>query len=202
MKLFFSPTSPYVKKVLICADELGLSDKIELLPAKASPVLRDQSIVAKNPLGKVPTLLTDEGVALFDSRVFCEYLNDIADADLFPKDKRAKWNAIAMQALGDGLLDAALLARYESFLRPQEFLWKDWETGQIDKVKSCLADFENNTSKDSVFHIGHITLACGLAYLDLRFDYLDWRASHPKLKFWFEEISKRKSFAKEWSLKE
>jgi len=202
MKLFFSPTSPYVKKVLISADELGLSNKIELLPAKASPVLRDQNIVAKNPLGKVPTLLTDDGLVLFDSRVICEYLNDIANGPLFPQDKRAKWDAIAMQALGDGLLDAALLARYESFLRPQEFLWKDWESGQIDKVMSALADFESNTLQDSVFHIGHISLLCGLSYLDLRFDYLNWRTSHPKLSAWFEKNSKRKSFTKEWSLKE
>ena len=83
MKLFFSPTSPYVKKVLISAFELNLADQIELLPAKTSPVLRDQSVVAKNPLGKIPTLIVADGRALFDSRVICEYLNDIANGHLF-----------------------------------------------------------------------------------------------------------------------
>jgi len=199
MKLFFSSTSPYVRKVMICAHELGLSDQIELLPAKASPVLRDQSIVAKNPLGKVPTLLTKEGHSLYDSRVICEYLNDIASGSLFPSNGSLKWEAITMQALGDGLLDAALLARYETFLRPKELCWNEWVSGQMEKIQSALTSFELTPLTDN-FHIGQITLACSLGYLDLRYDHLNWRDSHPKLKKWFEEISKRESVKKEWVL--
>jgi glutathione S-transferase len=202
MKLFFSPTSPYVKKVLISAYELNLADQIELLPAKTSPVLRDQSVVAKNPLGKIPTLIADDGRALFDSRVICEYLNDTANGQLFPKEQNAKWDAITMQSLGDGLLDAALLARYETFLRPEDRQWKVWESGQLEKIHSALVNFESHTLSGSEFHIGHITLLCALSYLDLRFDYLNWRTSYPKLKAWFEVASQRKSYTKEWALAE
>ncbi len=201
MKLFFSPTSPYVRKVMICAHELGLSEKLELLPAKASPVNRDPSIVEKNPLGKVPTLLTSEGRALYDSRVICEYINELGSGNLFPKSGALRWEAITLQALGDGLLDAALLARYETFLRPKELCWTDWVNGQLEKIHSALTDFEMQIDhhKDT-FHIGHITLACSLGYLDLRFEHLEWRKSYPKLKTWFEEISKRESIKKEWAL--
>jgi len=199
MKLFFSQTSPYVRKVMICAHELGLSNQIELLPSKASPVDRDKSIVEKNPLGKVPTLLTQEGLALYDSRVICEYLNDQGSGQLFPTNPALKWEAITMQALGDGLLDAALLTRYETFLRPKELCWNDWVNGQIEKIHSSLQQFESTIHNDS-FHIGQITLACALGYLDLRFDHLAWRKSHPKLKDWFEAINKRESVAKEWTL--
>jgi glutathione S-transferase len=199
MKLFFSSTSPYVRKVMICAHELGLSSQIELLPAKASPVERDKSLVDKNPLGKVPTLITHEGISLYDSRVICEYLNDIGSGHLFPQDKSQKWEALTMQSLGDGLLDAALLARYETFLRPKELCWNEWVNGQRDKIQSSLTYFESLTLADK-FHIGQITLACSLGYLDLRFEHLNWRQSNPKLKAWFEVISQRESVAKQWAL--
>lgn len=199
MKLFFSPTSPYVRKVMICAHELGLADQIVLLAAKASPVDRDKSIVEKNPLGKVPTLVTNAGLALYDSRVICEYLNDLGKGNLFPKEESHKWEAITMQSLGDGLLDAALLARYETFLRPKELCWNEWVSGQLEKIHSALNYFESNSHSDS-FHIGQITLACALGYLDLRYAHLEWRKAHPKLKAWFEEIGTRESVKKEWSL--
>jgi len=199
MKLFFSPTSPYVRKVMICAHELGLSEQIELLPAKASPVERDKSIVEINPLGKVPTLITKDGISLYDSRVICEYLNDLVAGNLFPKDHQQKLQAITMQALGDGLLDAALLARYETFLRPKELCWDDWYKGQLEKIQSALQCFES-TLQTNTFDIGHITLACSLGYLDLRFDHLEWRKSYPKLKSWYEQVGKRESVTKEWAI--
>ena len=107
-----------------------------------------------------------------------------------------------MQSLGDGLLDAALLARYETFLRPEDRQWKEWESGQLEKIHSALVNFESHTLSGSEFHIGHITLLCALSYLDLRFDYLNWRTSYPKLKAWFEVASQRKSYTKEWALAE
>src|ERR1700733_11395148 len=91
MKLYYSPTSPYVRKCLVAALELGLREKIELLPAAAHPVDRDRALVVHNPLGKVPTLITDEGAALYDSRVICDYLNSLGDARLIPPQGSARW---------------------------------------------------------------------------------------------------------------
>src|SRR5260221_10537422 len=114
MKLFFSPASPFVRKVLVVAIELGMEGRIERLPSAVHPVNRDQAVVAKNPLGQVPTLLLDDGTPLHDSRVICEYLDAQAGgARLFPAPGAARWQALTEQSVADGLLDAAILSRYE-----------------------------------------------------------------------------------------
>jgi glutathione S-transferase len=199
MKLFFSPTSPYVRKVLLCAHELHLSESIELVVAQVSPIDRNLVVGAQNPLGKIPALITDQGQTLFDSTVICEYLNDLAAGHLFPKSADKKWQALTMQSLGDGLLDAALLARYETFLRPSEFRWNDWTNGQIDKIQAAMKFFEARQNSTTEFHIGYITLACALGYLDLRYEHLQWRSLYPGLKSWYETISKRESMKHIWT---
>ncbi|MBM3557331.1 MAG: glutathione S-transferase, partial [Alphaproteobacteria bacterium] len=121
MKLFHSPTSPYVRKVDVLARETGLSAKIEIVPATVSPVKRDEAVSARNPLGKVPTLLLGDGTALYDSRVICEYLDSLHDGKkYFPPSGPERWKTLTLLSLADGILDAALLARYEEFLRPPE----------------------------------------------------------------------------------
>ncbi len=190
MKLFYSPASPYVRKVMAVANLVGLTSKIELLPSAVTPVARDETVFAKNPLGKVPTLITDDGVALYDSRVICEYLASLAgDATLFPAPGAARWRALAEQATADGLMDAALLARYEAFLRPAEKRWAEWEAGQLGKINSALAVIEAgvDAAGDRV-DIGAVTIGCALGYLDFRFNYLDWRKTHPKSAVWFEKF--------------
>lgn len=200
MKLFFSPTSPYVRKCMACAYELGLVDRIQLLPSKVHPVDRDAAIVAVNPLGKVPTLVTDEGQALYDSRVICEYLNAISGGMLFPTDA-SRWNALALQALADGMLDACLLARYEDVTRPEALRWADWRQGQLDKVAAALATLEAGTPVlDQSAHIGTLATGCALGYLDLRFPELAWRDSHPKLAAWWAAFGARPSMTAVWSL--
>ena len=119
MKLYFSPFSPYVRKCLVTAHELGLDQRIELLPCAAHPVQRDAKLVADNPLGKIPTFFSDDGLVLFDSRVICEYLNDLGQGSIFPPAGRARWEALTLHSLADGMLDAALLIRYELTARPQ-----------------------------------------------------------------------------------
>ncbi len=114
MKIFYAAPSPFVRKCLVTAHELGLRERIELVPAAAHPVNRDPKVVAKNPLGKIPTLVTDEGVALFDSRVICEYLNELGGGRLIPAGGAERWRVLADQALADGIMDAAILIRYES----------------------------------------------------------------------------------------
>ena len=194
MKIHFSATSPYVRKCMIVARELGLDSRIEKLPAAAHPVNRDASIVATNPLGKIPTFFTDDGQVLYDSRVVCEYLNELGKGSLFPKDGRLKWQALTDQSLADGILDAALLSRYENAVRPAEFRWSPWTDGQMDKIKCGVAQFEKTIgARGKDLDIGTITLACALGYLDFRFADFDWRAPHPALKAWYAEFSKRQS---------
>ena len=194
MKLFYSPASPYVRKCLVVAHEVGIADRIERLACAANPVNRDRSIVAINPLGKVPTLITDEGTALYDSRVICEYLNALGGGSLVPASGAARWQVLTEQSLGDGILDAALLARYEGAMRPEPLRWAEWTAGQLDKVECGLAEIEQHAASwgDTV-DLGKLTLACALGYLDFRFAALDWRARAPKAAAWHARINARPS---------
>jgi glutathione S-transferase len=194
MKIFYSPTSPYVRKCLVCAHELGLFDRLELIPANAHPVNRDRSLVAVNPIGKVPTLITDDGTVLYDSRVICEYLNSLADGRLLPAQGAARWNALAEQALADGMLDAAVITRYETAVRPESLRWGDWVTGQLDKVTCGLANLEPRArGLGERVDIGVISLACALGYLDFRYESLGWRGKYPDTALWFDRFGKRGS---------
>lgn len=187
MQLLYAPTSPYVRKVMASAHLLGLVDRIGLLDSAAHPINRDVRIAAHNPMAKVPTLILDDGQALYDSRVICEYLDSLVPGyGLFPQAAPARWQALARHALGDGLLDAALLARYELTARPPEKQWDGWRSAQLVKVQACLDEIEQQAetlaTRDPT--IGEIALACALGYLDFRFAELDWRAAHPKAAQW------------------
>ena len=193
MKIFFSPASPFVRKCMVSAAELGLT--LETLPSAAGPVARDQTIIAENPLGQVPTLLDDDKGAFYDSRVICEYLDAQAGGGkLFPVVGPDRWRALREQALADGLLGAALLARYEAVLRPQGKQWEDWVNGQMDKVCTALDQFETWAADfgDRV-DIGTITAGCGMGYLDFRYPTLPWREDRPNLAEWFDRFGARPS---------
>jgi len=194
LKLFHSPTSPFVRKCLVLAHELGIADRIELVPANAHPVTRDLAIIAKNPLGQVPTFVTDDGVVLYDSRVICEYLNDLGDGDLIPADGPERYDVLVQQALADGMLDAALLARYETAARPEELRWTGWLTGQLDKIATGFLELEARASGfDDRVDLGTISFACMLGYLDLRFATLNWRDGRPNTAAWYEWFHGRDS---------
>lgn len=187
MKLLYAPTSPFVRKVMACAHLTGQAERIEWLASAAHPVNRDARIAAHNPLAKVPTLILPDGRALYDSRVICEYLAAaVGDTHLFPAGP-ARWLALTRQALGDGLLDAALLARYEHTARPTAIQWPQWREAQLVKVQACLAEIEAQADSLPQAHpsIGDLTIACALGYLDFRFPELDWRAAYPRAAAWF-----------------
>lgn len=201
MKILFSPFSPYVRKCLLTAHELGLDDQLQLLPSNAHPVNRDQEIISINPLGKVPTFHTDDGQVLFDSRVICEYLNQLANGSLIPASGAARWQTLTLQALGDGMLDAALIARYEDVARPEELKWPEWRAAQLDKCETSLAYLDKQPELlAGRVDVGALTVGCALWYLDLRFPDVDWRAGHAPTARWYAEFSKRPSMAKTWSL--
>ncbi len=195
MKVFNSPSSPFVRKVLLTAHELGMADRIEKVANAVNPINRDPVIVALNPTGQVPTLLTDAGEALYDSRVICEYLDALdGRGRIFPAAGAARWSALREQSMGDGLLDAALLARYESAMRPPELLWQDWLDSQMAKIESSLVAIDALAPGfGQRFDIGPLTIACALGYLDFRFAFLDWRARHPRAAAWFAQASQRPS---------
>lgn len=194
MKLFHSPTSPYVRKVMVIALETGQAADIENLPSAANPVDRDASIVAVNPLGKVPALILDDGSALYDSRAIAMYLDTRhAGTPLYPAEGPERWTVMRWEALADGLLDAALLIRYETFMRPEEKRWPEWTAGQHEKIASALDVMEAEIAGRGEIDAGLIAAACALGYLDLRFADLGWRDSRPRLAAWFADFADRPS---------
>jgi glutathione S-transferase len=194
MKIYYAAASPFVRKCLVAAAELGLRDRIELVAAAAHPVNRDRNVVAHNPLGKIPTLITDDGDVLYDSRVICEYLNALGDGHLIPRDGKARFGVLVEQALADGVMDAAVLARYETFARPEALRWKDWTGGQLEKVNSGLDLLESRAAGfGDRADLGAIAFGCMLGYLDFRFASLGWRDGRPQAAAWFERFGARDS---------
>lgn len=195
MKLYFSPASPFVRKVRVTAHELGLSEKIELISITLTPVSPHDGLRSNNPLGKIPALVTDEGATLYDSPVICEYLDALAGGNrIFPAAGAARWTALRRQALADGIMDAAVLTRYEEAVRPKELRWQSWVDGQLLKIRSAL-DVLERESLQGTFDIGTISIACALSYLDLRFASEGWRTSRPRLADWVAAAGKRPSLA-------
>lgn len=193
MQLYFNPASPYTRKVRVTAGELGLSDGIELISVSTTPVSPHDGLRSSNPLGKIPALITDDGATLYDSRVICEYLDAQAGGNrIFPVAGAARWKALRRQALADGIMDAAVLTRYEEAVRPRELRWQSWVDGQFGKIRTALDALERE-SLEGTFDIGTISIACALGYLDLRFAGEGWRKSRPRLTDWAATVSHRPS---------
>jgi glutathione S-transferase len=198
MKLHYNVASPFVRKVMAVAIETGLEDRLEPVTRMVTPVKPDANLARDNPLGKIPCLITEDGMALYDSRVICEYLDRLHDRPkMFPPDGPARWSALRRQAEGDGIMDAAVLIRYETFLRPEERRWPEWIEGQKQKFRRALDALETEAAAfgDTV-DIGTINIGCALGYLDFRYGDEDWRGSRPRLAAWFARFSERPSMAR------
>jgi len=195
LKLHSSPTSPYVRKVRVLLLETGLDAQVEHVITAVTPTSPNAALNMDNPLGKVPALQIEAGMALYDSPVICEYLDSLhGGAKMFPSPGPSRWRALRRQALGDGLLDAAILGRYETSLRPAEMLWPDWMAAQMLKISRGLDAMEAEAADlAGIVDIGTITLACALGYLDFRYADLNWRASRPALAAWFDAFAQRPS---------
>lgn len=192
MKLFHSHFSPFARKVMVVAHELRLTDRIVLLPTAAHPVKRDANILQHHPLAQVPTLIDDDGRVLADSRVICEYLDSLGGGSLFPQERTARFDALTLQSTADGLLDAALLIRYELTARAEAERSAAWISGQEAKIESALQAFELQAGGfGDRLDIGVIALGCALGYLDLRFPELGWAARLPATRAWYEVFAKR-----------
>ncbi|MGH8620406.1 MAG: glutathione S-transferase [Burkholderiales bacterium] len=196
MKLWTNPASPFARKVRIVALETKLAAQIEEISIAVSPVKPHAELRRENPLVKIPALATDDAGTLYDSIVICEYLDHKAGAGLFPPPGPARWEALRLHALADGLLEAAVLRRYETAVRPQALQWSDWLDGQRLKIEGGLDAMEAACGKwGDRFAIGQITAACVLGYLDFRFGGEPWRNARPALTRWFERVSARPSLA-------
>lgn len=196
MKLHFAPQSPYARKVMIVAHEVGCLAQIETITAAAHPVQRNPALIARNPLGQIPALELGDGRVLCDSRVICEYLDSLHGGAMFPASGPARWRALTEQSLGDGMLAGALLARYETAARPAGLQWRDWLDAQLDKSTTCLSAIEGDAATlAGRVDIGTITIACALGYLDLRFPDFGWRRTFPRIAAWAEEFDQRPSLA-------
>jgi glutathione S-transferase len=183
VKLYHSPASPYVRKVRICAIARGIDGQIELVPC--NPNTSPAGLLADNPLSKVPTLVTDDGLALFDSPVICEYLDSLGEAlPMFPAGGATRWRALKLQAMGDGILDACVPLRAE-MQRPQD----EGRAGVVARMRAAVERTLDALEADPphrAVDIGSITVACALGYLDFRFPQQPWRGERPKLAAWFE----------------
>ena len=188
MILRSSPPSPFGRKVKIAASVLGLSDRITVEVADtndAGDSLRDQ-----NPLGKIPVLILENGDTIYDSRVIAEYLDDMAGGGkIIPAAGKDRLDALRLQALADGIMDAGILQVYEKRMRPEDKQHQPWIDYQAEKIARAIGHLE---AGKVVLHntptIGEIALACALGYLDLRFNG-DWRASHPQLVKWLDTFA-------------
>jgi glutathione S-transferase len=182
MRLYHSPTSPFVRKVMILLLECGQAGAVTLLPAAGTPVDPGTMPLAQNPLGKVPALEVEDGPALYDSRVICRYLDDRFQAGLYPPAPRL-WDTLVLEATADGILDAALLMVYEGRVRPEERRHSPWVEGQWQKVVRSLDALEARwlSHLAAPLCMGQIAVAAALGYLDFRHAARDWRAGHPGL---------------------
>ncbi len=192
MTLYASPTSPYARKVLVCARELGMIDTLELVAMSVAPQAPNHDYAVHNPLMKLPALERADGVHLYDSVVICEYLDTLAHGRLFPREGEARWQALRLHALADGVLDAAVLARYETALRPEALRWDAWVGGQLAKIDHALDACEAEPPEGPL-DIGQIGLACALGYLDFRFADRRWREGRQALEAWYESVAERPS---------
>ena len=195
MKLYLNPASPYVRKVLVVAHETGLIDRLEIASLALSPVVPVTMLIADNPLGKIPALRLHDGTTLFDSRVICEYLDTLHGGPrLFPQEGTERWTALVHQAAADGILDAAVLTRYETVLRPEPLRWVDWIDNQKEKFRRALERLEQDAGAfGDRLDIGTVSVGCALGYLDFRYPEEAWRDRHVALADWFERFSQRDS---------
>ena len=190
MQLYHSPATPFGRKALVAVIEAGLQDRVTVVLATGTPLAPGTMPLGQNPLGKIPVLLRDDGMALHDSRVICRYLDDLAGTGLYGTGE-ALWQTLVLEATADGILDAALSMVYESRVRPADKQFPEWVEAQWAKVTRTLDMLEGRDLAG--MGMGHLALACALGYLDFRLGVRDWRAGRPALAEWEAQMALRPS---------
>ena len=197
MKLTYSPASPFARKLRICAIELGLIDKIELVPATVSPDKLNEDYSRNiSPLRKLPALILDDGSTIVDSYVIAEYFDELAGGGkLIPTSRAKKWQVKSEHSITQGMLDAMLLCRYESAVRPENLRWPTWIDNQWDRAWQGLRRFESSGDilARTPLDVAQIGLVCVLGYADFRFPDCGWRKTFPKLDAFHNKMMQRES---------
>ncbi len=204
MKLMYSHTSPFVRRVLAVAIELGLFDRLELQRIQVAPGQENGAYAQSvNPLRKIPALVLDDGeTVLVDSTVICQFLDDLAGGGrMIPASGRDRWRVLSQQAIAVGMSDAMVLARYELALRPAPLRWPEWLEDQKDRFWTGLAWFERRAGQvlsESAAgpDVSQLALACSLGYVDFRFPELNWPEKAPLVSAWYQSIITRPSLAR------
>jgi len=197
MKLLYQTHSPYARKVLVAAHELGLQHRIEVIHHETSPTRRNDEVFALNPLGKVPVLIVDDGPALFDSNVICEYLDGLhAGAKLIPHEHGARFSALRRQALAQGMAEAGIAARWEAERRPAPSRWPPMLQGQLEKIAAACDFLEDEIGDapgaEALPDVGDIALATALSWIAFR-DVYPFADGRPRLSAWYARFSERPS---------
>lgn len=194
MKLFYSPTSPFVRKVVVVLKETGQFEDVELISAQTAPTAPADVLSGRVPLGKVPALERADGPTLFDSRVICAYFDNRASAGLYGSGARV-WEMRTLEALADGILEAAVLMTYESRLRPEDKQWETWVDAQWMKISRAIdainAQWMSHLAGPMT--IGQIAVACALSYVDFRHGSRNWRQGNDALAQWYVGFASRDS---------
>ncbi len=195
MRLYHTPTSPFVRKVMVVAHELGLASKIEFVFLRPTPLNTDATLSKENPLSKIPVLVLDDGTSIYDSAVICEYLDSLHDGEnIIPASGTERWRALRQQALSDGILEAGVVVFYERTMRPKELQWEAWLAGQTQKATQGLDALEREAAHftDRV-DIGLVCIGAMLGWLEFRKPFGDLRAGRPKLFAWYDRFAQRPS---------
>lgn len=194
MKLITNIASPFARKVRVVAEEAGLAGAVEIIEVTTNPTAVDSDLVRLNPLGKLPTLLRQEGRPIYDSRTICRMLDDQSGAGLYPP-KPLLWEYLTLESTADGIMDAAVLMVYENRCRPKEHRSCDWVDAQWEKASRALDTIEEDWMEHlaSELNIGQIAVGCALGYLDFRHSDRNWRDGRHKLASWFNVFSRRPS---------
>lgn len=195
MKLFWSSRSPFVRKVMIVAYELGVADRIERIRTLVNPASPNAEVMASHPLSKIPVLVLDTGQAIYDSRVICEYLDaEFGQGSLVPATGPERWQVLTRHAMADALMETCLLWRGES-AKTDRCRDDDIISGCELRVGAALDALERDMAPAGApLRLDQVAVASGLAYLDFRFDTFYWREGRPRLSSWFADFSKRPAF--------
>lgn len=193
MKLLYQTHSPYARKALVFAHEAGLAQQIEVVHHETSPTRRNEHVYAENPLGKVPVLIRPGLPPIFDSDVICACLDTLhSGRKLIPPEGEARWHALRLQAVAQGLADAGIQIRWETVRRPEPLRYPPLRDGYIQKLVASYDWLERELDVDSPVHVGHIALATCLDWLEFR-ELPGFREGRPRLAGWFDEFAKRPS---------
>ncbi len=192
MKLFHSPASPFVRKIMVLLAETGHEGALDLIPASGTTVEPGTLPLAHNPLGKIPCLTREDGTALYDSRVITRYLDDHFGAGLYPPAPRL-WETLVLEATADGILDAGILMVYEARVRPEDKQFAPWVEGQWTRIARTLDAVEARwlSHLAGPLDMGQIALGCALGYLDFRHAPRSWQDGRPGLAAWAQTFAAR-----------